>query len=98
MFSFDPTYSNWLTLAISLRYNVVKIVRLIIKDVGYFLLLSEWLLTRAGVNPLGAICIVPGHGRGRDIQCRTRKSSIILRPGRVCVIQAEKTVGFRIWQ
>lgn len=81
IFSVDPTYSIWLTPAIALCDDVVEVVRLIVVDVGYFLFIHEWLLTRTRVNPLGAICIVPGCGKGRDVQRRTRKSSIILRPG-----------------
>lgn len=59
--SVDPTYSIWLTPAVALCNDVVEVVHFIVIDVGYLIFIHEWLLTSAGVNPLGAICVVPGY-------------------------------------
>lgn len=80
-FYVDGTYPIWLTPAKALCDYVVKVIRLIVIYVGNLLFIQEWLLTSTRVSPIGAIRIVPGCGKCRDVQCRTWKSCIILRPG-----------------
>lgn len=63
-----PTHSIWLTPAIALCNDIVEVVRLIVVDVRYFPLVHEWLLACTRVNPLRAICVISGYGKGRDVQ------------------------------
>lgn len=94
----DATYPIRLAPAIALCNDIVEVVCLIVIDICSLSLVHEWLLTRTGVHPIGAICAISVCRKGRDVQRRTRKSGIILRPGRVRIVQTEKTISFRIWQ